>query len=101
MGLALTLRDVRVLGTHLQTNDDWEIALHRYAAEHDQYFGGLNRIIGWLTDLVYEIGPEADARRAHVFARHQLEPERGLDLLALGPDVPSDETARRRFFAED
>jgi hypothetical protein len=34
-------------------------------------------------------------------ARHQVEPERGLSLLGLGPDQPSDEAARRRFFAED
>jgi menaquinone-9 beta-reductase len=101
MGLSLTLRDVRLLGTLLCTTDAWESALHEYATAHDRYFGALNRIIGWLTDLLYEIGPEADARRAHVFARHQAEPDRGVDVLALGPDAPSDETARRRFFAED
>lgn len=101
MGLSLTLRDVHMLSTRLRTNDDWETALHEYATAHDQYFSALNRVIGWLTDIVYEIGPEADARREHVFARHQVEPERSLDVLALGPDVPSDEAARRRFFAED
>ncbi|HEU5097487.1 MAG TPA: FAD-dependent monooxygenase [Roseiflexaceae bacterium] len=101
MGLSLTLRDVRVLGSYLQANDDWETTLHEYATEHDQYFGALNRIIGWLTELFFEVGPAAEARRAYVMARHQTEPERGVSLLGLGPDQPSDEAARRRFFAED
>ena len=100
-GLALTLRDVRVLRDHLLANDDWDAAAHAYAAEHDRYFSALHRLEEWFTDLMYEIGPEADQRRARVFSKLAAEPDRDLDLIGVGPDLPSDEVTRRRFFAED
>src|SRR5262249_10267257 len=37
-GLALTVRDVRVLRDVLVTQDDWEVAGHMYATEHDHYY---------------------------------------------------------------
>jgi 2-polyprenyl-6-methoxyphenol hydroxylase-like FAD-dependent oxidoreductase len=100
-GLSLTLRDVRVLRDQLLMTDDWETAAHAYAAAHDRYYGALHRIQGWATALLYDIGPEAEARRARVLPRHAEEPDRWPDMLGLGPDAPSDETARRRCFAED
>ncbi len=72
-----------------------------YAEERDRYYGSLRRIETWLTDMFYEVGPEADAWRAHALPRLAAEPQRGLDLLAWGPDLPSDEHTRRRFFGED
>lgn len=101
MGLSLALRDVHLLWEQLCTNDDWETAAHAYAGEHDRDFATVNRIISWVRDLQYDIGPAADARRAHVFAHLRDEPERAPDLVAFGPHLPSDEAARRRFFAED
>ena len=100
-GLSLTLRDVRVLRDRLLGGDDWDAAGHAYAAEHDRYFGALHRVEGWLGDLLYEVGPEADARRARALPRLAEEPDRDLDLIGVGPDLPSDETTRRRFLAED
>lgn len=100
-GLSLTLRDVRVLRDQLLATDDWDVAARAYAAERERYYGALRRIETWFTDLFYEVGPVAEARRDHAMARLQAEPERGLDLLAWGPDLPSDEHARRRFFGED
>ena len=50
---------------------------------------------------MFEIGPEAEARRARAIPLHVQEPDRNLDLIAFGPDVPSDEQARRRFFGEE
>ena len=100
-GLSLALRDVRVLCEHLLCRDDWTAAAHAYAEEHDQYYGALHRVEGWLGELFFEIGREAQARRARAIPRHVQEPERNFDLIALGPDVPSDEFARRRFFGED
>lgn len=100
-GLSLTLRDVRVLRDHLLTNSDWETAANAYAREHDRYYGALHRLQGWMRDLFYEVGREADARRARALPLLTEEPERRPDLLTLGPEAPSDETARRRFFGED
>ena len=100
-GLSLTVRDVRVLRDRLLGSDDWEAAAHAYAEEHDRYFGALHRVEGWFTDLLYEVGPEADARRARALPRLAEEPERDLDLIGVGPDLPNDEATRRRFFAED
>lgn len=100
-GLSLTLRDVRVLRDCLLQNNDWEAAAYAYAQAHEQYYSALHRVVGWITELLLEIGPEADARRARVLPRHAEEPERRLDHTGLGPETPSDEAARRRYFAED
>lgn len=100
-GLALALRDVRVLCEHLQAGGDREAAGHAYARAHDQYHGALHRLADWMTELFYGEGPGADARRMHALALQRMETDRGLDLVGLGPDVPSDERARQRFFGED
>ncbi|PVX75145.1 FAD-dependent oxidoreductase [Paraburkholderia unamae] len=100
-GLALTLRDVRVLRDRLLANDDWEAAAHAYAFEHDRYYGALHRVHDWLTQLLYERGKIADERRARILPCFAMEPDRVPDLRGLGPEAPSDEAARRRFFVED
>lgn len=100
-GLALTLRDVRVLRDQLLASEDWDAAARAYAAEHDRSYGALHRIEDWTTELYFAHGPEADARRARALARMAGEPDRRLDIIGLGPDGPSDEEARRRFFGED
>jgi len=100
-GLSLTLRDARVLRDQLLATTDWQAAASAYAIEHDRYYASLHRLEDWLTVLMYDIGPEADARRAHVLPRLAAEPSRAPDLPGLGPDSPSDEAARRRLFAED
>ncbi|CAB3788267.1 FAD-dependent oxidoreductase [Pararobbsia alpina] len=100
-GLALTLRDVRVLRDCLLATDDWHAAAHAYAQQHDKYYGALHRVEDWLTRLMYETGPIADERRAHAMPHLAKEPSRAPDLQGLGPETPSDDEARRRFFAED
>jgi 2-polyprenyl-6-methoxyphenol hydroxylase-like FAD-dependent oxidoreductase len=100
-GLSLTLRDVRVLRDQLLTTTDWPAAADAYATEHDGYYSALHRLEDWLTVLMYEMGPDADARRARVLPRFAEDPSRAPDFPGLGPDSPSDEAARRRFFAED
>lgn len=102
LGLGLALYDTRLLFEQLVANDgDWNRAGELYAAEHDRWIGAVHRIECWLTELVYAVGPEADARRARVGPLHKAEPDRKPDLVGLGPETPSDETARRRFFGED
>ena len=100
-GLSLTLRDARVLRDALLASDDWDAAAHSYASKHDRYYGIIHTVEDWLTQLFYETGPQADARRAKAFPLLVQDPTRQPDALFSGPDQPVDETARRRFFGEE
>ena len=100
-GLSLTLRDVRVLRDRLAESDDWPAAADAYAREHDQYYSAMHRVETWLATMLFDTGRDADQRRARALLLLAREPDRVLDIVALGPETPSDETARRRFFAED
>ncbi|HEV8574351.1 MAG TPA: FAD-dependent monooxygenase, partial [Dehalococcoidia bacterium] len=46
-GMAMTLRDVRVLRDALLANDDWDAAGNIYAEEHDRQFHALHTVEGW------------------------------------------------------
>jgi len=94
-GLSLTLLDVEHLANALCASDDWNTALERYAKEHDEYYSALNRILGWMTELTWSPGPEADERRGRVFPRMIADPRGFPDSIGLGPFGPSDENARR------
>lgn len=98
LGLSLTLRDVRVLRDHLLAETDWTRAGERYATAHDTYFAAMKRILDWRTVIAYGTGPEADALRARAMPLHLSEPDRVPDLHGVGPDWPSDEHARQRYF---
>ena len=101
-GMALTLRDVRVLADALARESDWNRAGHEYASAHDAYHAIVHRCDLWYTELLLEIGPEADARRARVLPHLLADPERLHDTPVGGPDrFPADEAARQRFFALD
>lgn len=100
-GLSLTVRDVRVLRDCLLNQTDWEAAGHTYAEDHDRYYGALHLAMGWFGELFYATGPEADARRARAFPLIAQDPTRIPDLLVSGPEVPLNETVRRRFFGEE
>jgi 2-polyprenyl-6-methoxyphenol hydroxylase-like FAD-dependent oxidoreductase len=100
-GLSLTLRDVRVLRDHLTATPNWSAAADAYAQEHDGYFQALRRIHGWYGDLWYRGGARADQLRARVLPRIAEDPSRLVDFIALGPEAPSDEAARRRMLGED
>jgi 2-polyprenyl-6-methoxyphenol hydroxylase-like FAD-dependent oxidoreductase len=99
-GLSLAIRDVRVLKESLLVNDDWDVAGRAYADTHAEYFDSVNRLTRWLTELMYEIGPEAEARRARALPLLAQDPSRGPDYISLGPDSPSDESVRQRLFGE-
>jgi 2-polyprenyl-6-methoxyphenol hydroxylase-like FAD-dependent oxidoreductase len=100
-GLSLTLRDVRVLRDHIGKVKDHAEAANAYAAEHDLYYSRLYRIHGWFRELWFGAGADADALRARALPRIAEDPTRTADFIALGPDAPSDEPARRRMFGED
>jgi 2-polyprenyl-6-methoxyphenol hydroxylase-like FAD-dependent oxidoreductase len=100
-GLSLTLRDVRVLRDHLLAGDDWHAAGHKYADEHDRHFGAVRTVEDWFTQLFYDQGPEAGARRAKVLTDLD-DPQRMPDMFQSGPDhVVADEAARKRMFGDD
>jgi 2-polyprenyl-6-methoxyphenol hydroxylase-like FAD-dependent oxidoreductase len=100
-GLSKTLVDVECLSKHLSATDDWDMAVKRYAAEHDDYYGKLHNILSWMTQLVWSGGPEADARRARVFPKMQADPRGFPDATGQGPFGPCDERARRLILGED
>jgi len=100
-GLSLTLRDVRTLRDKLLVDEDWDRAGHAYADSQDQYYSALHRLEGWMTDLFMELGADAELRREEAVPRFGDEPDRIPDLVGLGPDAPSDEMAKRRFFGEE
>lgn len=100
-GLALTLRDVRVLRDQLLATDDWEAAGEAYAVEHTRYTEVIHTIQGWMSQLLLETGAEADARRARALLLWEQDATRPTDVLFSGPDIELDESVRRRFFGED
>lgn len=100
-GLALTLRDVRVLRDALLESDDWEAAGEAYATEHARYTEVIHIVQGWMSQLLLETGDEADARRARALPQWEQDPTRPTDVLFSGPDIELDESVRQHFFGED
>lgn len=99
-GLALSLRDVRVLSQLLTAESNWDAAAHAYAEEHDRYSGILHRLLDWMVQLFYEPGPTAAARRLRAFARMAEDPSRAPDIPGLGPECPNDQAAYYNLFGE-
>jgi hypothetical protein len=52
------------------------------------------------SQLMFSTGPEAEARRKRTLAAHKDDPGAVPDILAYGPETPSDDAARARFFGE-
>lgn len=100
-GLSITLRDVRVLRDHLCCTDDWDAAGHAYAEERDRYFGAVHLVDNWLSELFYGVGPAAEVRRARALSLIVQDPTRMLDHGFSGPELPVNETVKRRFFGEE
>ena len=100
-GLSLTVRDVRVLRDHLLRQENWDEAGHAYAEEHDRHYGVIHTVDNWLSQMFFAIGPEAEACRARALPLIAQDPTRVPDHLSCGPDLPLDETLRRRFFGEE
>ncbi len=101
-GMALTLRDARILRDVLLADDDWDAAGDAYAEEHDRQFHDLHKVESWFTGIFMEPGPEADARRAKALPQVAMDQTRIPDIFFSGPGSgPVDETARRRFFGEE
>ena len=54
-----------------------------------------------MAELFLEIGSEADARRARAMPLIAQDPDRIPDVATIGPEAPSNDEVRRRFFGED
>jgi 2-polyprenyl-6-methoxyphenol hydroxylase-like FAD-dependent oxidoreductase len=100
-GLCLTLRDVRVLRDLLLRHENWDQAGHAYAEAHDGHYGVMHRVEGWLSQMFFETGRASEELRSRAFPLIAEDPTRAPDHLMSGPDLPADETVRRRFFGEE
>jgi 2-polyprenyl-6-methoxyphenol hydroxylase-like FAD-dependent oxidoreductase len=99
-GLSRTLRDVRLLRDRLLAEPNWRSAAEAYAADHDDFYGRMRRLEAMETTLLFERGEEADQRRTSAFALAAQDPSRVPDAVGLGPEAPSDDLARARYFGE-
>ncbi len=100
-GLSMTTRDVRVLAENLLGDDDWDSAGHAYAQEHDRYFTAMLTVEDWLFEMFYDQGPAAQKVRARALPLILADRSRIPDHVNSGPELPRDESVRRRFFCED
>jgi hypothetical protein len=51
--------------------------------------------------MYFALGSEADTLRAYALPKIATDPTRFPDHSASGPDLPCDDSVRRRFFGED
>jgi len=100
-GLSTAVRDARVLRDHLLANDDWDAAGHAYAVEHDRYCAVVRQVEQWFRGLFLEQGVDADSRRERALPLIAEDVTRAPDHLFSGPELPADESVRRRFYAEE
>jgi len=100
-GLSITMRDVRVLRDCLLADSNWDAACHAYADGHDHHFGVIHTSENWNREMWLDRGPAADAHRARALPLIAQDQSRVPDHFFGGPDLPADESVRRRFFGED
>jgi 2-polyprenyl-6-methoxyphenol hydroxylase-like FAD-dependent oxidoreductase len=100
-GLSKTLLDLENLASRLTETDDWDAALRSYATVHDDYYGKLHDILGWMTELFWTPGPEGAERRGRVLAKMKADPSGYPDAAGVGPFGPCDESARRKLLGLD
>ena len=100
-GMSLALRGASVMRDMLAANADWDAAGHAYADEMDRVRRIVNRADGWFATVFMDLGPDADELRARALPRILEDPTRICDVPFSGPETPTDETARRRFFGEE
>jgi hypothetical protein len=55
----------------------------------------------WFRELWFGADSNAEALRARALPRIAEDPSRVPDFIALGPEAPSGEAARRRMFGEE
>jgi hypothetical protein len=68
--------------------------------DHDDFYGRMRRLEAMETALLFGRGDVADRRREHAFALFTQDSTRIPDVIGLGPEAPSDDWARARYFGE-
>jgi 2-polyprenyl-6-methoxyphenol hydroxylase-like FAD-dependent oxidoreductase len=99
-GLALALRDARVLRDALLANSNWDEAGHSFAEQHDRYFHNCHLATTWLRNVFQDQSPEAARRRQKAMPLIAEDPMRVPDHLFSGPEMPVDDSVRARFYGE-
>ena len=100
-GLSMALRDARMLKEQLLAGDDWDAAGKAYAEARKQHFGVVHAMENWQSQLLLDIGPEADATRSRAMRSWREDRTRNPDTFLSGPGESLGETDRRRFFGEE
>jgi menaquinone-9 beta-reductase len=85
-GLSRTLRDVRLLRDHLQSDADWNRASMNFANDHDDFFHRLRRAEHVNATLFFTMGEEGDLLRRKAFNLLEKHPELAPDTAGLGPE---------------
>jgi hypothetical protein len=99
--MATALRSVRVLSDGLLRNSDWDQVGNEYALEHERYFQNTHRVCCWMRTLMQDPSRESAALRQKAMPRIAEDLTRVPDHVLSGPDLPTDESVRARFFGED
>jgi 2-polyprenyl-6-methoxyphenol hydroxylase-like FAD-dependent oxidoreductase len=107
-GLAITLRDVRIVSELLASTEDWSPATFApYVEERRERLRRLRYSASVLSTLLCEFGPEARERRIRAHARMAADPMLSMPMAAVmvGPEVPGPEfftpEHRARIFDPD
>lgn len=100
-GLAMALRDVRVLSQALADHEDWAAAGNSYSEKRSQYRDVIRTVEDWQSTVLMNTGPQAGALREKVLPSWSADRSRHPDTFIAGPGPALDEAARRRFFGED
>ena len=100
-GLGLAIHDAKLLSECMIANENWEEAGNAFARQHDRDFGIIHGFENWMTEVLLQTGPEADARRERILPMWGEDPSRNPEPIFNGPNEPLDEKVRKRFFCED
>ena len=75
-GLGLAIHDAKLLSENLMVNEDWEKTGNAYVAQHDRDFGIIHTFENWMSEVLCQTGPEADARRERILPMWHQDPGR-------------------------
>lgn len=100
-GLAVTLRDVRLLRDFLLADSNWRRAADEYAKQRHIQFKRVNTYTRWMREFFLHTDAAAHERRAWALPLIGQDPTRVPDNVFSGPDLPVDAATRARFFGED
>ena len=102
-GNSLAFRDARELRDLVREYGPSQSAIDRFAERRATYYGTLRSFVKWVSPIMFEEGPEADAIRAAYKSAREADPDAGgyAMITALGPrDLVANDEARQRLLGE-